>query len=425
MKGKGCFFMSIRKRILIPVLLLCLCFMSFSMVGNSFATSPYLSTKKQAYSTGEAIQINFNQGPGNAKDWIGIYRKGSANSPSLDWVYVNGSKTASSGVTQGLVTLNGVLEAGAYEIRFFANDGYTKISPDISINVTNQKSPSQASETVKIMSMNTWQGGANVANGFEKIVNAVRLSGADIVGFQEKAEPVTAIAKRLGWYYYQASHDGGVISKYPIVETFEFEGVGASAARVRLPSGQEVMVASAHLDYRVYSPYLAHFDKKAPKDIIANEERSRGVQTTNILNRLNPYLSANIPVFLLGDFNAPSHLDWVESTKNTHQGYVLDWPVSKKIEQAGMIDSYRAIHPDPAADPGNTWSPVYTYDHPWDTSYPKEPQDRIDFIYSKGRAKAINSKVFMMGSPKPYGQHQNNEWPTDHAAVVSSYTINP
>lgn len=416
-----------RKKVWIHVLLLFFCFLLplLTSIVSYAATTPYLSTGKQVYSTGEAIVVNFYDGPGNAKDWIGIYREGASDRSYLDWVYVNGSKTAGQKYSNGTVTFNGLLETGTYHIRFFANDGYTKISNDITIKVTNQKTPTQSPVTLKIMTMNTWHGGQSVYNGIDKIVNAVKLSGADIVGFQEVPDPAKTIAERLGWYYYQSPYDGSIISKYPIVEQFEVSGVGAPTVRIRLPYGQEVMVSSAHLDYREYGPYSAHFYSKTINEIIAQEERSRGVQTTSILNRLNKYLSSNMPVFLLGDFNAPSHLDWIESTKNVHNGYVIEWPVSKKLEQAGMSDSYRVIHPDPVKSPGITWSPVFTLTHPWDSNNPYEPQDRIDFIYSKGRAKVTDSKVFVVGEPKEYGQHKNNEWPSDHAAVISTFTVNP
>ena len=64
-----------------------------------------------------------------------------------------------------------------------------------------------------------------------------------------------------------------------------------------------------------------------------------------------------IPVFLLGDFNAPSHLDWTAAAVGSrpHLRAVVDWPVSRAIEAAGFRDTWREIHPDPVAEPGLTW----------------------------------------------------------------------
>ncbi|MFC4075988.1 endonuclease/exonuclease/phosphatase family protein [Salinithrix halophila] len=369
--------------------------------------------------------MKFSHGPGNAKDWIGLYREGASNRSYVDWAYVNGSQTATKGYTDGTVTFKGRLKPGTYHLRFFKNDSYTKISQDVPITVTSKKTSSQSPVKLKMLTMNTWHGGGKVNNGTDKIVRAVQRSGADVVGFQERPDPAKTVAKQLGWHFYQSPNGGSIISRYPIVEKFEIPGASAPTVRVRLSSGQEAIVTSAHLDYKEYGPYSAHFENKKTSEIIKIEEKRRGVEAAAILRTLKPYLSSNMPVFLLGDFNAPSHLDWVDSTKKSHNGYTIEWPVSKKIKQAGMTDSYRKIHPDPAKSPGNTWSPVYTSDHPWDSAYDYEPQDRIDFIYSKGRANATQSQVFVTGSPKPYGQHKDNEWPSDHAGVLSTFTINP
>ncbi|MBG9733118.1 hypothetical protein [Paenibacillus alvei] len=40
-----------------------------------------------------------------------------------------------------------------------------------------------------------------------------------------------------------------------------------------------------------------------------------------------------VPMFLTGDFNVPSHLDWTEETKEGHFGVTVEWPVSKRLKQ--------------------------------------------------------------------------------------------
>lgn len=60
-----------------------------------------------------------------------------------------------------------------------------------------------------------------------------------------------------------------------------------------------------------------------------------------------------VPVILCGDFNAPSHQDWVEENKGDHGGWVVEWPATKVLtDEVNMIDSYRRIHPDPVKQPG-------------------------------------------------------------------------
>jgi endonuclease/exonuclease/phosphatase family metal-dependent hydrolase len=280
-------------------------------------------------------------------------------------------------------------------------------------------------ETIKIMTMNTWLGTEAVKDGINKLVKAVELSESDIVGFQEYPDPGKKAAEKLGWHYHQnqkGERNCSIISKYPIIEAVDMDGVDAILVKIQLPSGQEIMVTNAHLYFDPYGPYWAMFDNKSIENIINMESERRGKEISIVLQALLSYIDSDIPLFLLGDFNTPSHLDWGDDMKKIHDGHIVEWPVSKIIEKAGMIDSYRAIHPDPVASPGSTWSPVHTPEHPWGDN-PYEPQDRIDFIYFRGSVNVVNSEVFVVGTPQGYGNHEDNEWPSDHAAVISTFHI--
>ena len=60
-----------------------------------------------------------------------------------------------------------------------------------------------------------------------------------------------------------------------------------------------------------------------------------------------------MPVFLTGDMNSPSYLDWTAVAAVRPQvAYPLVWPVSKALADAGFRDSYRDAYPDPVARPG-------------------------------------------------------------------------
>ena len=62
------------------------------------------------------------------------------------------------------------------------------------------------------------------------------------------------------------------------------------------------------------------------------------------------------PIFLTGDFNEPSSLDYTAETVGTHKGIdePVPWPVSEELLDLGFRDSYRDAHPDPVAEPGIT-----------------------------------------------------------------------
>ncbi|MBL58169.1 MAG: hypothetical protein CMO75_00720 [Verrucomicrobiales bacterium] len=91
---------------------------------------PAVATDKATYISGEAIVVNFKNGEGNPKDWVGLY--GPDMTPgevgSLKWAYVSGSSTAGEGLTEGVITFADGLPAGDYVARFFINDGYTQMA---------------------------------------------------------------------------------------------------------------------------------------------------------------------------------------------------------------------------------------------------------------------------------------------------------
>lgn len=70
--------------------------------------------------------------------------------------------------------------------------------------------------------------------------------------------------------------------------------------------------------------------------------------------------SRGLSVFLTGDFNVPSHLDWTNATKSNHFGVSIQWPVSAKLQQLNFRDSYREIRSNPVKHPANTWTPGKT-----------------------------------------------------------------
>jgi hypothetical protein len=74
---------------------------------------------------------------------------------------------------------------------------------------------------------------------------------------------------------------------------------------------------------------------------------------------------------------------------------------------------------------GNTYSPIHKY---YDNGVPY-PQDRIDYIfYKSSRLTPISSFVYLGNSDTPISRimpdHQQNDWPSDHAAVVTDFRIN-
>ncbi|HAG10755.1 MAG TPA: hypothetical protein DCK76_05080, partial [Desulfotomaculum sp.] len=72
------------------------------------------------------ITVTYSGAPGNAKDWIGIYKVGAADGSYISYQYLKGNKNGS--LTFTAPNVYNVPQAGTYNFRMFVNDGYTKIA---------------------------------------------------------------------------------------------------------------------------------------------------------------------------------------------------------------------------------------------------------------------------------------------------------
>ncbi|MEV2277076.1 endonuclease/exonuclease/phosphatase family protein [Nocardiopsis sp. NPDC049922] len=278
-----------------------------------------------------------------------------------------------------------------------------------------------------VLTFNTWHAGTRIDGYHDKQVRFLLESGADVVGLQETEGGAAArLADALGWYHWQSGGSLGVISRYPIAE--EYGTVNASAGvRIAL-DGQESQVNlwTAHLGYTPYGPYDACFDGLDVDTVLDREVQSgRTGQITDTLAAMEGQIDGadDVPVLLVGDFNAPSHLDWTEELREKNCGYAdVPWPTSVLPTEAGLVDSFRVANPDPVAVPGTTWSPLYPR-HNGSTG-PAEPQDRIDFVYHAGDdLSVLDSRTLVVGDPAPVPNHADNEWTTDHATVLTTYAL--
>jgi endonuclease/exonuclease/phosphatase family metal-dependent hydrolase len=203
-----------------------------------------------------------------------------------------------------------------------------------------------------------------------------------------------------------------VISRHPITARFDDPDVGfygAAGVRIAVSEGREIDLWTCHLDCTPYGPYESAYDGLPAADLIAHED-VRLAQMRDALGRIAEVAADAVPVVLVGDFNSPSHLDWPD----------VEWPVTKAAADAGLRDSYREVHPDPAADPGHTWSPIHPVNE--DGSGRAEPQDRIDYVLHRGLT-VLDSRTFVVGTPSPWPDVAANCWPSDHAAVLTVFAV--
>src|SRR4051812_44708854 len=73
---------------------------------STSAQSAALTTDHGNYLPGETIVATFHGGPGQLKDWVGIYPEGTVpgSVASTVWRYTDGTQTGTTGLTEGAVT---------------------------------------------------------------------------------------------------------------------------------------------------------------------------------------------------------------------------------------------------------------------------------------------------------------------------------
>jgi endonuclease/exonuclease/phosphatase family metal-dependent hydrolase len=267
---------------------------------------------------------------------------------------------------------------------------------------------------VRVMTFNVWLGGELVDLG--KVVEAIRESGADVVGLQEAEGHARHIADLLGWAH--------VDEQLQIISRFQLVAPPAGTGKylyVQLSPGQVFAMSNIHLPSDPYGPYLVR-DGSSLGEVLNNEEITR----MDALNRFVPewknLIAAEIPLVVTGDFNTPSHLDWGagEVGERAHMLYAVDWPVSLSVEGAGLIDTYRSVHRNAGTKPGITW----TFGYPHGRLNPNEAADRIDWVLASADTTVLDSKV-VGPAGEPDVDVAISPWPSDHNGVVSRLRITP
>jgi endonuclease/exonuclease/phosphatase family metal-dependent hydrolase len=289
--------------------------------------------------------------------------------------------------------------------------------------------PASASPvTLKVMTLNIFYGGdewnldtgqwcvdkAGCPETMQHVVSEIRAADADIVGLQEATANECVIADRLGWYCEPRLQ---VISRFPLLDPPGANGVYILA---EVTPGRFVAISNVHLPSDPYGPYWVR-DGEPRAAVLALERSTRLPAIQRQLDVLPGLAASGVPVFLTGDFNSPSHLDWTPAVDAVREQvrYPVVWPVSKALADAGFRDSYRDVHPDPVEVPGFTWTPPGTLE-----SVPDEVHDRIDWVLVHGPAETLGTAlVGEAGGPDV--DIERDPYPTDHRGVVSTFRLDP
>lgn len=323
--------------------------------------------------------------------------------------------------------------------------------------------PAKNQTPLKILQFNIWQEGTVVEGGFEGIVDNILNVDPDLITFSEVRNYnetefiprlLQSLADKGATYYGLPSTSTGILSKYPIKEQEYAYPIGhGSILKATIPFyDKTIILYSAHLDYTRYACYLPRgysgttWEKiKEPivdvdSIITVNRESFRDEAIKELIDDARKEREKGHFVFVGGDFNEPSYLDWTEETKNMfdHNGTVVPWDCSVILYENGFKDAYREFYPNPVTHPGFT----FPSDNP-DMQVNKltwapeaDERDRIDFIYYVPDASLKLQDAVMVGPSSSIIRNVRTEetsqdkfilpvspWPTDHKAVMATFMI--
>lgn len=325
---------------------------------------------------------------------------------------------------------------------------------------------SESGDTVSVLQWNVWQQGTMVPGGGKAIADEIARLRPDFVTLSEvrnyggadyTAALVDSLRERGLTYYSFPSYDSGILSAWPPVAdslTTVFPCVNDHGSVYRLVArrgNREFAVYTAHLDYlddayynvRGYDgstwaeiPIPASVDEVLARNVMSRRDDAIGwfIEAADADRRCGR------TVILGGDFNEPSHLDWTAATANLfdHHGFVVPWTVTRMLEDAGMVDAYRALYPDPVTHPGFT----YPSDNPAlppnkITWAPKaDERERIDYVWLSPEAggAVVSAEVFGPRSSIVRSQRVAETsldpfieplgiWPTDHKGLLVRFRL--
>ena len=287
-------------------------------------------------------------------------------------------------------------------------------------------------EIVRVMSYNIHRGGVvMLKQPLSQTAKAIQLAKADIVGIQETRSPrgdtLEGLAKLLDW-----NHDEGscIVTRYEIVEHFKGGKDYKGGIKIKLPSDKHAYIFNLHLPSHPYQPYQLlgirpkwhkHTNDitfiKTEAETIEWAKKARGAEIGKLLRQVKSIPDKEAPIFVVGDFNEPSHLDWTKAAAKVGRHPIkVAYPTSTEMAKAGFSDSYRTIYPDEMKNPGITWSPAYKIGDP------RTHHDRIDFVYFKGKGLEVKD-VNILGENDENADLVVSPYPSDHRAVVATFTL--
>ncbi|KAG0046058.1 hypothetical protein BGZ83_008745 [Gryganskiella cystojenkinii] len=121
------------------------------------------------------------------------------------------------------------------------------------------------------------------------------------------------------------------------------------------PNTRFMYLFNCHLYYFPYQPFQLlkiPYDNQpfleTAEEAVQSCRDTRGKEMESILQEISKVADQepDVPIFLTGDFNEPSHLDWTPLAVLTGlQPLQVKWPMTELAYRAGLVDLWRAFSP--------------------------------------------------------------------------------
>ncbi|HEX5018546.1 MAG TPA: endonuclease/exonuclease/phosphatase family protein [Actinomycetes bacterium] len=270
---------------------------------------------------------------------------------------------------------------------------------------------------LRLLQLNIEYGGTGV--DFDKVVEAIEVSGATVAALQEGCGSMPRIADALDWPY--VDNRTQVVSQVPLLDP---PAASDGVVFVELEPGRVLAIVNVHPPSRGYGPF-----RVADEPVKRVDRRERRVRLSHVqpsLDAARALMDDRVPVILLGDFNAPSHRDWTDATVGSrpHVVRAFKWPTSVAAEETGLVDAYRAVYPDPVTHPGLTWPAERPFVKGYNPAADGHAEDRIDFMYVSPDINVEDMRI-MGESESPYSDLSITPWPTDHRGLLAELRLEP
>lgn len=315
-----------------------------------------------------------------------------------------------------------------------------------------------------LLQWNIWQEGTMVPGGYEAIADEIARLKPDFVTLSEVrnyngqnfCDRIVRTLKEHGEIYYSFySKDSGLLSRHPIAESttvYPENNDHGSIYRMVVNLGEhKIAVYTAHLDYLNDAYYnVRGYDGSTWEEISVpqsihevleiNDRSLRDDAIRAFLEVARKDIADGNIVLIGGDFNEPSHLDWIRETKDLydHQGMIIPWTVTLLLDNHKFIDAYREKYPDVLDYPGFTfpsdnalvaaekltWAPKadereridYIFYHP-------HPELRLKDIAIFGPDRSIAYCKRVKESSKDRFLLPKGVWPTDHKGLLATFRL--